>query len=114
MIIAGNATISGVIDADTSTGVIFFPAVNNQGNYVPGVVTVKPGGALDGTGTYGVFDGETLAMETSLTMTNLQVAGGTVVGSGSLTVTMSSSSMAARSRRRWSTFRPGARSTLII
>jgi hypothetical protein len=85
--IAGNATLSGVIDAAAGTRVSFFGAVNNQGNYVPGVVTVKPGGVFDGPGFFGVFDSETLAMATNLTISNLQVAGGTVVGSGSLKVT---------------------------
>jgi hypothetical protein len=85
--IAGNSTVSGLIDAAADTAVNFFGAVNSQGCYVPGVATVKPGAAFDGPGTYGVFDSETLAMETNLTMANLQVAGGTVVGCGSLTVT---------------------------
>jgi hypothetical protein len=85
--IFGNSSISGVIDADAYTSVTFVGVFTSQGEYVPGVVDVEPGSVFGGPGTYGVFEGETLSMATNLTLANLRVAGGIVVGAGSLTVT---------------------------
>jgi hypothetical protein len=85
--IAGNATLSGVLNADWGTTVSFAGAVNSRGQYVPGVVTAMAGTAFDGPGFYSVWDHETLALETNVSPTSFLVAGGSVTGPGSLTVT---------------------------
>lgn len=51
--IAGNATISGVIDAAAGTSVNFFGAVNNQGNYAQGSLPSSPAASSTGRGAMG-------------------------------------------------------------
>jgi Hyphally regulated cell wall protein N-terminal len=85
--IAGNSTLSGVINADAGTTVSFYGSVNNQGLYIPGVATVNVGTAFEGSGFYAVFDGESLVLDTNVAPANFLIAGGTVAGSGSLAVT---------------------------
>jgi hypothetical protein len=85
--LAGNSSVSGPINAAWGTTVSFYGAVNSQGTYVPGVATAKSGAVFGGSGFYSVWDHEKLVLQTNVAPANFLVAGGTVTGSGSLTVT---------------------------
>src|SRR5262249_31476165 len=85
--LAGNSTARGVINAAGGTTVSFYGSVNTQGHYGPGAATIKPGGAFKGPGFYAVFNGETLYLGANVAPANLLVAGGSVTGPGTLTVT---------------------------
>ncbi len=75
--LSGNSTLAGTLNAASGTSIAFTGGEQN----------VDAGTVFAGSGNYIIENGDTLAMATNLTMANLQVAGGTVVGSGSLKVT---------------------------
>jgi hypothetical protein len=81
--INGNATLAGVMNVAWGATVSFA----DQGRSLPGMATVKPGAVFGGSGFYSVWDGEKLVLDTNVAPTNFLVAGGSVTGSGTLTVT---------------------------
>ena len=76
--ISGNATIEGVIQVNAGS---FASFVGNPG----GTVMMQPGAAFEGPGSY--YVGDTLLLETNMTVMDFHVVGGIVTGPGTLTVT---------------------------